>query len=45
MPEETTVRNRVDTFAVAVISILYSHGLTEADRDPLEAGMTSNVLK
>ena len=26
MPEKTTVRNRVDTFAVAVISILYSRG-------------------
>ena len=26
MPEETTVHNRVDTFAVAAISILYSRG-------------------
>ena len=26
MPEETTVRNRVDTFAVAAISIIYSRG-------------------
>ena len=38
MPEETTVRNRVDTFAVAAISILYSRGANRSRQRSFKFG-------